>query len=83
MSDFFTGYHQRAWAGDLESYKRCANLAQHNNEKLRDMANRTRHRVRADWPTHAKVFDAIDVECNSPYNYVPPKEPSNEIAQAA
>lgn len=83
MSDFFTGYHQRAWKADMESYKRYAKLALSQNEQLRDMANRSRHRVRTDWPTHGKVFDAIDVECNSPYNYVPPKETTDEIAQAA
>mgnify|MGYP000850013852 CR=1 FL=1 len=62
MADFLKEFKQRNWARDLESYKRYVNMMKSSSPQLKAMAMKQRERIRGEWPTQIKVFDAIDVE---------------------
>ena len=75
MSNFFTEYYQRSWKCDLERYKRYASMAARSDcQHIQAIAVKSRNYIRGQWPTHETVFNDIDTECNSVYNFVPTKE---------
>ena len=76
MSNFFTEYYQRSWKSDLERYKRHAQMAARSDcEHIKALTVKSRNYIRGQWLNHEKVFNDIDADCNSVYNFVPtPKE---------
>lgn len=62
MDLFEAAYQNRRWANAMESYTRFTKIMKNGSPYIKAWAIKHRNRVRSEWPTQQKVFDAIDLE---------------------